>query len=106
MKHALLLVFTLFFTLGLGAQASATKGISAEDLQVYPNPVVEYFKLGQSERVKTLSVNNLLGREIRRFECQPGQQYFIGDLPRGYYLVQLRDQDQRVIKTVRVAKRD
>ena len=104
MKHTLLLSILLLFTFGLGAQSLARKG-QAEDLRVYPNPVTEFFKVGSSDRVATVKVTNVLGREVRHFEYAPNEKYDISDLPRGYYLVQLRDRQNRVLRTHRVSKR-
>ncbi|MEL6141614.1 MAG: T9SS type A sorting domain-containing protein [Bacteroidota bacterium] len=104
MKHTLLLSIFLFVTFGLGAQSLARKG-QAEDLRVFPNPVVEFFKVGNSDRVATIKVTNLLGREVRQFEYALDEKYDISELPRGYYLVQLRDRQNRVLRTHRISKR-
>ena len=103
MKHALLLLFFCGAAFSLSAQ-SARSG-QAEDLRVFPNPVVEYFQLGYSEEVKTIRVVNMIGREVRSFAYQEGSTYNVGDLPRGMYVVQMRDEENRVLRTQRINKR-
>lgn len=104
MKHTLLLVVFLFLSVGLSAQSKTFAG-QAEDLRVFPNPVAEYFKVGYSERVSSIQVMNAIGRRVKNFKYQTNQRYDVGDLPRGYYLVQFRDSDNRVLHTQRVSKR-
>jgi len=104
MKHTLLFSLFFVFSLGLSAQTSA-RSLQAEDLRVFPNPVVAHFEVGHSERIQLVRVMNMVGREVKRFEYVPNQKYQVGDLPRGYYLIQLRDSANRVIKTQRISKR-
>lgn len=103
MKHILL--FCLFFaaSFSISAQASTRFG-QTEDLRVFPNPVVEYFKIGYSERVVKVIVTNVIGREVRKFNYRADEKYEIGDLPSGYYLVQMRDAQNKIIRTQRVSK--
>jgi len=98
MKNVLLIVFVLFLSLGLSAQ-SAT-----EDLRIFPNPVSTTFEIGYSERVANVSVINMVGREVRKFDYAVKNTYDIADLPQGMYLVQLRDGAGEVIHTQRVKK--
>ena len=103
MKHALLLLIFCCSSLCLSAQ-TARPG-QAENLRAYPNPVVEYFQIGHSEEVKTIRVINMVGREVRSFTYQAGDRYVIGDLPRGMYALQMRDEENRVLRTQRITKR-
>lgn len=104
MKHTLLFCFFFIASLSLSAQSSTRFG-QTEDLRVFPNPVVEYFKIGHSERVHKIIVTNVIGREVRRFDYRANEKYVIGDLPGGYYLVQMRDDQNKIIRTQRVSKR-
>jgi len=82
-----------------------TSGLAAqEDLRVFPNPVTTQFEIGHSERVNTIRVINMVGREVRSFSYTPGQPYSIADLPQGMYLVQLQDKGDKVIHTQRIKK--
>lgn len=103
MKYTLLFIFFIFCGLNLGAQSATFKGQS-EDLVVFPNPVVSYFKIGYSERVQRIHVMNPIGRKVRSFDYDSKGQYDIGDLPRGFYLVQLLDANNVVVRTQRISK--
>ena len=46
-----------------------------------------------------------MGKEIKRFSYVSGQQYYVGDLPKGMYLTQFVDKGKRVISTQRMNKR-
>lgn len=98
MKNALLSFAFLFLSLGLAAQ-SAT-----EDLRIFPNPVSTTFEIGYSERVVSVSVINMVGSEVRKFEYAVKTAYDISDLPQGMYLVQLLEGSGDVIHTQRVKK--
>jgi len=98
MKNILLSCFFLVFSFGLSAQSAA------ENLRIFPNPVVNSFEIGASDRVSSIRVINKVGREVRNFTFTAGIKYDITDLPQGMYLVQLRDTDEKVIHTQRVKK--
>lgn len=98
MKTTLLTLFILVLSFGLSAQ-SAT-----ENLRIFPNPVTTSFEIGESDRVTSIRVINMVGREVRQFDYAAGTKYDIADLPQGMYLVQLRDVKDEVIHTQRVKK--
>lgn len=98
MKNILLLAFFVTLSFGLSAQAAT------EDLRVFPNPVNTYFEIGHSDRVSTVRIINMAGKEVKQFDFRPKETYDIAELPSGMYLVQLRDGDDEVIHTQRVKK--
>lgn len=104
MKHALLTFILLVFCSGLAAQ-SLSQNSQTEDLRVFPNPVVEYFKIGHSKRVETINLMNMAGRIVKRFTYSEGNIYNVAELHRGLYLLQMRDDQNKVVKTVRLNKR-
>ena len=92
-----LLLSTAFFLISL------CLGAQSEDLRVFPNPVADRFEIGHSERVATVRVVNMVGREVKTYAFS-GASYDVADLPQGMYLVQLVDREERVIHTQRVKK--
>ena len=109
MKH-LLLALCLLLTTG-AALAQLDRGPSAywefdhndtPQLRVFPNPAVDYIEVSNSQQVKMLAVYNLVGRRVKTFQYGQGEKYFIGDLPRGMYLVQLIGDRNSVLTTQRV----
>jgi hypothetical protein len=105
MKQSLLvLVFMLLGAAALSAQSTATK---QPPLSVYPNPAIDYIfvKDGNRDDISDLFVFNLVGKRVKEFEFQKGERYYIADLPKGMYLVQLIDKDKRIITTQKIDKR-
>lgn len=98
MKNVLLSCFFLLFSFALSAQSKT------ENLRIYPNPVTSYFEIGESDRVTSIKVINMVGREVRDFDFIQDGKYDITGLPQGMYLVQLRDGEEKVIHTQRVKK--
>ena len=114
MKHFLLLISFLFFTSINVATADQTPlgpdwpaSISVTNpIQVYPNPATNYIGITEPEGVKKIYVFNLVGKRMKLFQdIAKDKHYFIGDLPRGMYLVQMVDTRNQVIVTRRVSKR-
>lgn len=99
MKHILPLVF--FLVLGLSATYAQKGGLS-----VYPNPATDYISIDDNnDQIVQVAIYNLVGKKVKEFEYVRGEHYYVADLPKGMYLVQLIDRNQHVIKTQKVDKR-
>lgn len=72
------------------------------DLRVFPNPAVDYIEVTLNQQVRQVAVYNLVGRRVKSFNYGDGEKYYIGDLPRGMYLVQLLGDRNRAITTQRI----
>ena len=84
----------------------STSGSSqAIELSVYPNPTVDFFKVTTNNVVQQIAVYNLAGRQVKTFDYSEGEKYFVGDLPRGMYLIQLINNSDRTLVTRRVSVR-
>lgn len=114
MKKNLLAIILCFFGLavhaqfaytGSGADARAGRAPEVTTIQVFPNPATEYFNVSSNQQVDRITVYNLLGREMKSFIFSDGDRYFIGDIPKGMYLVQMTGKDNRLISTQRLSKR-
>lgn len=110
MKHTLLLA--LFIICGLTAfsqnrfsnSAQANKANVHSDVKVFPNPAVDFIGVTKADKVRKIRIYNLVGRQMKNFDAVQGEKYYVGDLPRGMYLVQLVGENKRVITTRRVNK--
>lgn len=80
-------------------------GLEVPNIKVYPNPATEYIELSENSKVSKIVIFNLVGREMKRFDAYNGQKYYVGDLDRGLYLVQLLDKNNQTVTTQRVSKR-
>ena len=108
MKHLILLFsFCLLSSFAIGQTSFRTFGSSpaAVELQVFPNPAVDYIQVSTNQAVERVSVFNLAGREIKAFTYHAKEQYYVGDLPKGMYLIQLVGAQNRRIATRRISLR-
>ncbi len=101
MKKILLSFAFVLVGVALGAQSNLKP-----DLSVFPNPTTEYISVqDKNDAVGFLSVYNLVGKKVKEFEFVKGEQYYIADLPKGMYLVQILDRSKRNLTTQKIEKR-
>lgn len=113
MKRTLLVSTMLVFGFAFGqAQSSMMDRLEIRkskndklEVKVFPNPVTNYMEVTEGAKVGKLVVFNLVGREMKRFEVEDGESYFVGDLPNGMYLVQILDEKDKIMTTQRISKR-
>ena len=75
------------------------------EIQVFPNPVITHFSINNNFQVRNIVVFNLVGKELKRFNYTADERYFLGDLPKGIYLVQFLDKEKSILTTRRISKR-
>lgn len=89
----------------LPAQSQKPDLTNSQDISIYPNPVINDFQLQNAEQVEKIVIYNWLGREVRKFNNEREEQLFeIGDLPKGFYYVQMRASNNQIITTRRISK--
>lgn len=95
-------LYTVIFNCGLTTNIS---DIEKESVKITPNPASQYFKLKDNYNiVGNINVYNMTGRLIKNFDPIESDEYYIGDLPGGVYLVRLTDKYNKTIKTLRINK--
>jgi hypothetical protein len=100
----ILLVFA--FVLVGAAALTAQQSNSKPDLSVFPNPATEYISVqDKNDAVGFVSVFNLVGKKVKEFEFVKGEQYPVGDLPKGMYLVQILGRSKNTLTTQKLEKR-
>lgn len=113
MKQALLLFFSLLLFSPAQAQSNTDRSWHSpfgqepkEQIQIFPNPAISHISLTSSEGVNRVIIYNLVGRKLKIFEdVVADKKYFIGDLSKGIYLVQIMDDKNAIITTRRVSKK-
>ncbi len=101
MKRILLVSAFLLIVAAIQAQTSLKP-----DLSVFPNPATEYISVqDKNDVVGNVYIFNLVGKKVKDFEFVKGEQYYIGDLPKGMYLVQILDRNKRGLTTQKIEKR-
>ena len=74
-------------------------------IEVLPNPATTHISLTETEGVVRVAVYNLVGRLMRVYDqIDVDKRYYIGDLPRGMYLVQILGDRNKIITTKRINK--
>lgn len=89
-------------TIGQNIRVEPT--IKKSEISIYPNPVQDIFQLSHPDLVKSISINNIAGREVRRFDVRGNNTFSIDDLSKGIYIVRLFDSKNEPIKVVRLNK--
>lgn len=92
-------------TITVTADLSAlnTNEIEAAQIKMFPNPTSDQFQLSNNEIVDQVVIYNILGKQVKTFGANV-QNYFVGDLPKGLYMVQLNDIDSNSTKTMKLKK--
>lgn len=100
----LLLVFVLFLG-GVALKAQQASGAKPE-LSVFPNPAIDNITVqDNNDAVNQIVVFNLVGKKVKTFEHLKGEYHYVGDLPKGVYLVQLIDKAKHILTTQKIDKR-
>ncbi len=107
MKHLLLSFFLVLAAGSAFAQVSVAnlqpnQQEQSAELRVYPNPTISHFEINDNDLVQQVAVFNLVGRQVKRYSYAQGEKYYVGDLPRGMYLVQLVGNRNAVLTTRRI----
>ncbi len=99
----ILLVFALVL---VGSMALQAQSKSLADLSVFPNPATDYISVKDNgDAVGYVTVFNLVGKKVKEFEFVKGEQYYVADLMKGMYLVQVLDRSKRTLVTHKLDKR-
>lgn len=78
-----------------------------QGVRIYPNPVHDRFFLDNTPSLSRIDIYNTLGRRVKSFSNpQIGDSYDATDLPQGVYLISLVDDQGKVIRTMRLLRRD
>jgi hypothetical protein len=78
--------------------ATAVSGADVKKLVVYPNPVVDAFKVSGFDGKATISLTDLGGRVFFTREIFAGEQIFINTLLNGIYIIKLTTIDGTILK--------
>jgi len=107
MKQTLLaILFTFAALIHISADRAGIDGPQPTKITIYPNPATNYISIDNAENVKQIVIINLVGRKLKTFEnVQKDERYDVNELPNGMYLVQIIDNSNKILTTVRVSKK-
>ena len=98
------LIAVFLFTL-TGSPILDLSEIELAQVDIFPNPVLDYVTLTETKGIDRLIIYNVLGRSVKTFDVNANRQFGVGDLPSGSYFVNLIDKDQKTLKTLHLQKR-
>lgn len=78
--------------------------VNDTDINIYPNPAIDFFMLPDNSSVDKIVIYNIIGRQMRSIKAYDGVKYNINDLPEGFYIVRLLNVNGVTIKTIRLNK--
>ena len=78
--------------------------LNQNSIRVYPNPAINYIHITDNKIVSKLAVFDLIGKKVKNFSYDEGNKFYVGDLRKGIYLVQLLDENNKVLTTKRISK--
>jgi len=79
--------------------------VEVEDLVIYPNPTTDVFQIKNDANIASLSIYNIVGRQISTLNHSEGMLHDVSNLRSGMYLVRLENKDGEVVKAMRLSKR-
>jgi hypothetical protein len=116
MKQLLqILLFSLTLVLPVSITATAhnrgdddkitTQQTPNDDIQVYPNPAIDYIMITDNDNVSKIWIYNVLGKRVKAYNVESsGMKFDIRDLPKGMYVVRLIDNNEELVMTRRINK--
>ena len=115
MKHfysaiIILFLFCSIAVTGIGQSTSvrtvnSKRAFQTEKIKLFPNPATDRFTVKiPSEVMKYLTINNIIGKEIRKVEARPDQSYQVSDLRRGVYIIRVFDHQDKLLTALRLTK--
>lgn len=83
----------------------STENVDIEDLVIYPNPTTDVFQIKNDANIATVSIYNIVGRQVSSVNHTQGAVHDVSNLRAGMYLVRLENNNGEVVKAMRLSKR-
>jgi hypothetical protein len=90
------------YTLNIAAPTMAVSDINKSGISVFPNPFTDVLKISDVKGVKSVSINDVSGREVK--SLAPSAELNLSSLKAGLYIVSLKMEDGSV-KTFKAIKK-
>jgi hypothetical protein len=85
---------------------AAQEPLPEANVQLFPNPVSDFFTLTHADAVNQIRVFTISGRLVTTFTAKPDGTYPVAGLPAGNYLVALYDKQERVFQAIKLIKQE
>jgi len=114
MKHIYPLVFCLAMMAGVvtDSSAQAARGpmvsitsVNADQIKIYPNPASSLVTIAApADKLGYITINNIIGKQIRKVQPSPDGLYDVSDLRKGVYIVRIFEKNGDLLKALRLSK--
>ena len=74
------------------------------EINVFPNPAIDYFEIKNDEVIKKIIIYNLFGTEVKSYLHYDKAQHDITMLKSGMYVLKCLDINNKTIKTIKLQK--
>lgn len=79
--------------------------IAIEEITIFPNPTTDYFQIKADEGIRKVGIYNVVGKLIKEVDHTQGQTHNVETLNKGIYLIRLIDDNNQIVKTMKLSKR-
>ena len=116
MKHLYYLltlaILLVFGSVSLSAQSVSnssskveTTFVNDKSIKVFPNPAMSMISFSiDQEKVGHITINNIIGKQVRRVEATTDGMYDVSDLRNGLYIIRIFDKKEELVKALRLNK--
>lgn len=75
------------------------------NIKIYPNPATNRFVLSTaSGAIEYITINNIIGKEIKKIFTRGNDSFDVSDLRRGVYIIRIFDRKDELVKAMRLSK--
>lgn len=85
--------------------ASSSSDYTNPKISIFPNPASDFITIDDEENVvHRVTFFNVLGKEMASYDASSRKKFEMMDFQNGIYLVQLKDNQGQILRTIRVRK--
>lgn len=85
-------------------QPLAVSEVQESSIEIFPNPVAQYFSLKNANNVSRLTLCDASGKMLRHIPVNTSNRYPIADLPRGAYYLVLQNEKEAILQALEFVK--
>lgn len=87
------------------AQPKVKQQKELSEIKIFPNPATDRFKISlPSTSIKYITINNIIGKQISKVYASPNKFYNVEDLKKGVYIIRIFDNNEELVKALRLSK--
>lgn len=96
---------TMTYQFNCESSTSTNPTSAYQSVKVFPNPTTDYFQISETNGISKISLHNLLGKHVKDYLINNSGLYNVMDLKNGLYVINLFDERNQVVKSVRLTKK-